>query len=131
MGIDGEPRQDRLESILYSVTEPWLCIGDLNQILNESEMAGGAIHNRGLILHFKSLHSKLGLYDMGFKGHEFTWHREHLYERLDRALCNSSWQHLFPHATLHHLPFIPMTDHCHVFLVWRSQTCHQQRAPSW
>ncbi|MBA0568769.1 hypothetical protein Golob_006239 [Gossypium lobatum] len=56
---------------------PWVTIGDFNAILSSSNKKGG--HK-----------------DLGFKGPDFMWHRDDLYERLDRAISNDTWLRNFP-----------------------------------
>lgn len=36
-------------------------------------------------------------------------------ERLDRALCNTSWRHLYPEVIVHHL-LRTFLDHCPVLI---------------
>lgn len=41
--------------------------------------------------------------DMGFQGLKFTWREGSLYQRLDRSICNESWQIFAPRIVVKHL----------------------------
>ncbi|KAL0420929.1 UNVERIFIED_CONTAM: hypothetical protein Slati_3115800 [Sesamum latifolium] len=55
------------------------------------------------------------LHDVGCTGDSFTWSNRHIsphtvLKRLDRACANLGWSHLFPNATVIHLP-VMCSDH--------------------
>ncbi|KAL5548854.1 hypothetical protein UlMin_004085 [Ulmus minor] len=72
---------------------PWLCGGDLNEILFGHEKQGGAERAQYLMSHFREAINYCGLADLGFRGPKFTWNRDNgaclVQERLDRMLGNS------------------------------------------
>ncbi|KAL5579036.1 hypothetical protein UlMin_011478 [Ulmus minor] len=86
---------------------PWLCGGDLNEILFGHEKIGGAERAQYLMSHFREAINYCGLADLGFRGPKFTWNRGNgaglVQERLDRMLGNSGWLDLFPNSLVHHL----------------------------
>ncbi|KAL5565829.1 hypothetical protein UlMin_028993 [Ulmus minor] len=90
-----------------SVSLPWLCGGDLNEILFGHEKQGGAERAQYLMNHFREAINHCGLADLGFRGPKFTWNRGNgvclVQERLDRMLGNSTWVKLFPNSLVHHL----------------------------
>ncbi|KAI0503568.1 hypothetical protein KFK09_014502 [Dendrobium nobile] len=43
------------------------------------------------------------LMDIGYSGNRFTWHRGHLWQRLDRVLFNNSWVNTFNLTKVEHL----------------------------
>ncbi|XP_020597753.1 uncharacterized protein LOC110037444 [Phalaenopsis equestris] len=47
--------------------------------------------------------SSAGLFELGFKGPEFTWKRGHLWGKLDRFLVNDYWQSQFMLTFVTHL----------------------------
>ncbi|KAL5571245.1 hypothetical protein UlMin_020842 [Ulmus minor] len=69
---------------------PWLCGGDLNEILFGHEKQGGAERAQYLMSHFRETINYCGLADL-------------VQERLDRMLGNSRWVDLFPNSLVHHL----------------------------
>ncbi|KAL8463077.1 hypothetical protein ACS0TY_033917 [Phlomoides rotata] len=57
---------------------------------------------------FREMITDLGLQDLGFTGHTFTWTNDRAGEaniqvRLDRALATAEWRILFPLHTVSHL----------------------------
>ncbi|KAL5570777.1 hypothetical protein UlMin_020374 [Ulmus minor] len=86
---------------------PWLCGGDLNEILFGHEKQGGAERAQYLMSHFREAINYCELADLGFRGPKFTWKRGNgaglVQERLDRMLGNSRWLDLFPNSLVHHL----------------------------
>ncbi|KAL5582280.1 hypothetical protein UlMin_014722 [Ulmus minor] len=90
-----------------SSSMPWLCGGDLKEILFGHEKQGGAKRAQYLMSHFREAINYYGLADLGFRGPKFTWNRGNgaclVQERLDRMLGNSGWLDLFPNSLVHHL----------------------------
>ncbi|KAL5570762.1 hypothetical protein UlMin_020359 [Ulmus minor] len=89
---------------------PWLCGGDLNEILFEYEKSGGGNKAPFLMQNFRECLDHCGLADLGYRGPHFTWYRGNndsnlIQERLDRMLGNQGWFHLFPNSVVHHLRF--------------------------
>ena len=86
---------------------PWLCGGDLNEILFGHEKQGGTERANFLMSQFREATNYCGLADLGFRGPKFTWNRGNgdrlVQERLDRMLGNSGWLDLFPNSLVHHL----------------------------
>ena len=114
-GVYGQPEQ-RLRAtfwkffskLSHGLSWPWLCGGDLNEILFPSEKMGGVPRAKILMDNFREALSIAGLMDLGFTGPPFTWVKrngEHgfLQEWLDRMLCNQSWRALFPNSYVRHL----------------------------
>ncbi|KAL5559710.1 hypothetical protein UlMin_035921 [Ulmus minor] len=89
---------------------PWLCGGNLNEILFDFEKSGGGNRAPFLMQNFRECLNHCGLADLGYRGPYFTWYRGNnnsnlIQERLDRMLGNQSWLHLFPNYVVHHLRF--------------------------
>jgi hypothetical protein len=75
----------------------------MNEIISETENEGGAPRPLLYMQAFRDCLSDYGLDDLGYVGNKFTWKRGNTRERLDRAVGNAGWTHLFPHAGVHHL----------------------------
>jgi hypothetical protein len=80
---------------------PWMCVGDFNEILDQSEKEGAAIRRESQMDGFRSVLDDCLLADLGFQGAPFTWsnHKSDgmfTKERLDRALANQEWCSIFP-----------------------------------
>ncbi|KAG8498382.1 hypothetical protein CXB51_007058 [Gossypium anomalum] len=72
----------------------WMAIGDFNAILSVEEKKGGQVAGQTCSF-FGEFVDRTKVYDLGFKGSPFTWHRGALFERLDRALGNDAWLEVF------------------------------------
>jgi hypothetical protein len=98
-----------LAEIGTDYSSPWLCIGDFNRILDQSEKSGGRPFTCSSNDLFRSFLNSHGLVDLSFSGSPFTWlnHRQgrHLIrERLDRSVASTQWIHLFPSFSVRNLP---------------------------
>ncbi|KAG2693813.1 hypothetical protein I3760_08G113300 [Carya illinoinensis] len=97
-----------LNTIHNSHSGAWLCIGDFNDLVNQSEKFGGRPVNSSSMGRLKNMMNKHGLVDMGFSSSNFTWTNNRqgkalIRERLDRGIANTKWRLLFPDATIQHL----------------------------
>lgn len=85
-----------------SINVPWLCAGNLNEILFQHEKEGGCLRPQAQMDRFQDAIDFYGLRDLGFEGDIFTWQNQqsralgYVRERLDRALANESWREKFP-----------------------------------
>ncbi|KAL5734017.1 hypothetical protein ACOSP7_031878 [Xanthoceras sorbifolium] len=75
---------------------PWLCGGDWNEILYDSEKLGGGVRAPFLIDNVREAVGYCGLQDLGFFGPEFTWCNKRegvdlIQVRLDHCFCNLAW----------------------------------------
>lgn len=110
----------KIELIANTVTEPWLLIGDLNEVHVRPEKLGG--RSLGISSH-NYLHDFITntyFADIGYNGNDFTWRNkrygpQHIRQRLDRAISNHEWMLKFPKATLTHLP-ATNSNHCPILL---------------
>lgn len=74
IGVYGEPNSQNhtkfwslIRRLKKPSNEPWICLGDFNQILSPSERQGGANINTTLVLNFRKTLRDTELYDLGFK----------------------------------------------------------------
>ncbi|XP_059436514.1 uncharacterized protein LOC132169501 [Corylus avellana] len=79
---------------------PWLCAGDFNEILEDSEKWGGRRKALRQMQDFQQVVEQCNLQDLGFSGPKFTWHNgreaeDFTQERLDRAFGNMEWCDFF------------------------------------
>ncbi|KAL5565680.1 hypothetical protein UlMin_028844 [Ulmus minor] len=99
---------DLMKRLGDSHSLPWLCGGDLNEILFDHEKKGGGDRASYLLRNFREPIEYCNLADLGFRGPKFTWCRGNnnsnfIQERLDRMLGNSGWSDMFPNSIVHHL----------------------------
>lgn len=110
---------DSLVEQVSKVDDPWLMIGDLNEVVDALEKFGGRpVWRKSLYLQ-TFLNDTGGVY-LGFRGRKFTWTNGQeglalIKERLDRAVVNDYWILHFPKATMEHLE-MEMSDHCPILL---------------
>lgn len=76
--------------------QPWVCLGDFNEILSLFEKFGGNGRQQGLMEAFQNTLVDCGLSDMGNRGPKFTWSNcqegaGFIKERLDRVVANQEW----------------------------------------
>lgn len=121
--VYGPPRtQDRggfwskLGSLTPGDDDLWLCLGDFNEILCQSEKQGGAIRSSSSFTGFQSWVFGCGMIDLEFKGPKFTWNNgqvsgDHIKERLDRAVCNLNFRRAFPRLIAANTEMM-ISDHC-------------------
>ncbi|KAL0928380.1 hypothetical protein M5K25_000257 [Dendrobium thyrsiflorum] len=82
---------------------PWFVGGDFNTISNPSERLGGASQIYQSMEDFNNVIMDCNLLDIGFSGDRFTWHRGHLWQRLDRVLFNDLWINSCESTNVFHL----------------------------
>lgn len=80
--------------------EPWLCIGDFNEILSTSEKTSTSIWPAAQMQLFQKSLSDSKLLDLGYSGPKYTWCNgkqggDYTRERLDRAVANAEWSSIF------------------------------------
>lgn len=106
---------NELRDIHSNFNLPWCVAGDFNSVLHAHEKEGGGEFNMRAGQRFAQCLFYCNLLDLGCKGPLFTWRSGSLKERLDRALCNSQWQNLFPCCSVINLPLLS-SDHCGVWI---------------
>ncbi|XP_015934914.3 uncharacterized protein LOC107461000 [Arachis duranensis] len=99
-----------IERIARNIGEPWLLIGDFNEIKDGTEKKGGRPINLRMCRNFANWIDRCGLVDLGFIGTRFTWRGpqwegyDRVFKRLDRALSNPLWRTKFQEAVVKVLP---------------------------
>ncbi|KAK4254647.1 hypothetical protein QN277_010000 [Acacia crassicarpa] len=98
-----------------SVEDPWLVMGDFNDLLSQAEKEGGNPRSLRKIINFQSLLSDCNLPDLEFKGSKYTWCNKRpsgiVRERLDRALGNGSFRDTFEKALVFHIEPVGSDHH--------------------
>ena len=93
---------DKLIDIGADREEPWLVLGDLHEIMDNSEKLGGPARAESSFYPFRSIISDCRLREVPSMGNRFSWvgdrHNHWVQCCLDRALGNEAWFCLFPRA---------------------------------
>lgn len=84
---------------------PWLCLGDFNEVVTNSEKRGGTIRNASQMERFRNAIEDCNLGDLGYIGSKYTWcngrgPREFIKERLDMGLATQEWCNNFLEVVL-------------------------------
>lgn len=126
-GFYGEPQRSLRRSswnLIRQLSEasslPWCLVGDLNNILRQSDKRGGRPYPNWLISGFQEVCYDCNLVDMDLVGYPYTWEKgkgtyNWIEIRLDRALVTQDWNSLFPIARLENNE-ISASDHCPIWL---------------
>ncbi|KAK8670821.1 hypothetical protein V6N13_037436 [Hibiscus sabdariffa] len=91
-----------LRRLAAHIRSPWILFGDFNATLTTSKRIGCAATTKPSKA-FQDLIFDHGLRDMGYQGPDFTWSRGSASVRLDRFICNSYWDEVFPETNVEHL----------------------------
>jgi hypothetical protein len=102
----------------------WLCIGDFNEIVDQSEKWGANPRREGQMEIFWAALEQCNLSDLGYKGAKFTWTNcqpegNFVKVRLDRAVANPQWWCMFEGASVQVLA-ARSSDHKPLLLNWES-----------
>jgi len=112
MGFYGHPDRARREdswkllSYLHKVSmQPWLCVGDFNEVMDNSEKVGGNPRIEQYLGRFWNVVQECNLGDLGFIGLKYTWSNKRergmfVKERLDGGLASPEWGALFPNVVI-------------------------------
>ncbi|XP_057463925.1 uncharacterized protein LOC130753792 [Actinidia eriantha] len=79
---------DRFNEML---NDPWLVMGDFNNVLNIDERSNGHPVTQYEIKDFQQCCNKLGLIDTAYSGAHLTWTNNSTWCKLDRAMINNKW----------------------------------------
>ena len=115
MGFCGDPdttsREDSwslLKTVSARFSLPWICIGDINEILFAEEKQGWLDRSKRQMQGFFDALDFCGLKDLGFNGFPFTWSNrrpgdQNVWIQLDRGVVTIDWILQFPTSCIHHL----------------------------
>jgi hypothetical protein len=98
---------DYLCGLRTRVMQPWILVGDFNDILLISEQRGGHF-SQPRADKFADMIANCNLLVLDSFGSKFTWQarcrgNRLVSRRLDRGLCDIEWRMRFPEATVEHL----------------------------
>ncbi|XP_072067035.1 uncharacterized protein [Arachis hypogaea] len=93
---------------LEGMEDPYMVIGDFNDIMAHDEKDGGRMKLVASIENFNNFINAAGLIDLGYEGSKFTWCNKQfggnlIRERLDRCLVSMNLLELYSGAAIFHL----------------------------
>ncbi|KAG7536410.1 Reverse transcriptase domain [Arabidopsis suecica] len=110
---------DKLIDIGTTRDEPWIVLGDLNEIIDNTEKLGGPARAEITFFPFRNMISDCRLREVPSIGNRFSWagdrNNQWVQCRLDRVLGNEAWFQIFPRAQAEYLERIG-SDHRPLFL---------------
>lgn len=117
---DRMPLWNRLRGIASNMSGTWLCVGDFNELLSQSEKLGGNPYVLRRVVNFQSFVSDCELLEIEAKGARYTWCNQrlddaHVKERFDRALGNIPFRDEFQKALVVHRE--PLDSDHHLLLL--------------
>ncbi|GFY91496.1 hypothetical protein Acr_07g0016920 [Actinidia rufa] len=80
-----------LDRFNETLTDPWMVLGDFNNVLNIDERSNGHPVTQYEIKDFQQCCNKWGLTDMVYSGAHLTWTNNTTWCKLDRAMINYKW----------------------------------------
>lgn len=109
-----------LRHLRHSNTQPWICLGDFNEVLYSWEKISKRHAESYRMQSFRDVLYDCALMDLETKGCAYTWANNRsgedlVRERLDRAVCNIEWRLAYPEAEVVALPAIA-SDHSPILL---------------
>ncbi|XP_062103367.1 uncharacterized protein LOC133814421 [Humulus lupulus] len=111
-GFNDELSRDQLwndlQELAVDITDPWMVIGDFNEILSLHERIGKKVTTK-ISSKFLDCLTSFHLEDLKFSGCFYTWNNkqraeEKIYSKIDRALVNPQWTDYFPNSEAMFLP---------------------------
>ncbi|CAM8915205.1 unnamed protein product [Rhodiola kirilowii] len=111
---------DLLRNLKKNSGEPWVVMGDFNEITFSWEMESKRERQPWQMRHFRRCLEDCELADLGFSGARFTYSNkrkgaDEVKARLDRVVANVEWRSKFPKAAVKHV-FANSSDHVPVVL---------------
>lgn len=115
---------ERLSDIGMRRDDPWMLVGDFNELLSNEEKLGGAVRSDSTFWDFRNVVDNCKIRDMRSSGNPLSWvgkrDNEWVQCRLDRCFGNDEWYRLFPRS---HVEYMAMygSDHrpLRVGLLWK------------
>lgn len=107
-------------SLVNSGSKMWACIGDFNEVCDQSEKLGGREANSKNNFFLKFFRDDVNGVDIGFSGNTFTWCNKrgclaNIRERLNRVITSIEWRTKFDNAGVIHLN-AQCSDHTPILL---------------
>jgi hypothetical protein len=112
---------------------PWMCVGDFNEVLVPFEKLGGNLRQQSLMQAFQHTLDACELTDFGFLGPKYTWSNCQegsalIREKLERGVANIAWRSIYPDAEVA-VQATTASNHAPILVSLLRQYGHQRRKP--
>lgn len=98
---------ERLTRMSTTRSGAWYMCGDFNEIVGNHEKKGGRKRPENSFIPFRLMLANCGMIEFPFRGNKMSWvgYRStgKVQCRLDRAVGNEEWHHLFSHTNVEYL----------------------------
>lgn len=107
----------QLKVLADGIQEPWMMVGDFNEIASPDEKKGGAQDDPRKCLNFSNWINECKLIEVTTTGTKFTWRgpkwndRDRVFKKLDRVLCNVEWRLKYHEGFTKVLPRVQSDHH--------------------
>ena len=125
---------DTLRGIVGNNNQPWVVVGDFNEVLQGQEHDGVGNRSQAQMDAFQDALDTCELTDIGYTGIPWTFEKKvaggtFTQVRLDRAVANPSWLMAFPNSQLEH-KYAATSDHIPIFLMFcNTHACRRGPKP--
>lgn len=122
---------EKLRTLHPQNQNPWICSGDFDEILHQSDKCGIEKHPEKQIQIFKNFLASKNMEELPQKGSKFTWCNNRItgtvHDKLDRCIANWEWRKIYPNATVTAL--VPITsDHSPLIINASPSDHHKMRS---
>lgn len=112
--VYGDPARNRRNRVSERLTdiglvqnEPWLLVGDFNELMNNEEKLGGSSRHESTFWDFRHMAENCKIKELRSVGNQLSWagKRDNVWIqcRLDRSFGNDQWFQLFPRAQMEYM----------------------------
>ncbi|XP_074305957.1 uncharacterized protein LOC141641186 [Silene latifolia] len=113
----------------WTITEPWVVLGDFNNVLYSNEKIGKPVKDAEMIP-FQDMLDICELQDMKTTGAFFTWTNKQpsetrVFSRIDRVVVNTAWVDLWPDYYAHFGPEGSF-DHCPCIISYEADAVQEE-----
>lgn len=109
--VSRRPLWENLWLYEHNLSQPWLLVGDFNNVRNCEEKFNGAEVTPYEIRDFDECCLSLGILDMPSVGCFFTWTNNTVWSKIDRVMINNEWLQAGQFCQANFLPPGCISDH--------------------
>lgn len=120
---------EKLRRLHIDTHKPWICSGDFNEMLHQSDKSGDQMNNKKQMQPFKDFITDKHMEELPQRGNRFTWCNNRItgtvQDKLDRSVVNWEWQKVFPNALVTTLT--PISSDHNPLIIVETPSCGYSR----